>query len=410
MAPGNGQGSAGQAWPYDALPDYAFPRLRALLDDSTPGAEPIDLSLGEPRHPFPSFVADILSREVAGFGRYPPAAGTPGLLAAATGWATRRYGLPADWLDPGAHITALNGTREGLFMATQTVATEKHAGTDRPAILMPNPFYQCYAAASLAIHAEPVFLNTTQATGHLPDLNALSPDLLDRTLAFYLCSPANPQGAVADRAYWSHLLDLAHTHDFVIFADECYAEVYDDAPPPGILEAAAAWGSAPDRVLAFHSLSKRSNLPGLRSGFVAGDAALIGRLKKLKAYGGAPSPLPVCAAAAAAWRDDVHVAENRRLYRTKVDLAADYLGGHLDFFRPPGGFFLWLNTGKIGLGGEEAAHMLWQKAGVRVLPGAFLSRTTADGNPGHDYIRLALVHDESVTKEALSRLVATVGL
>lgn len=404
--------AASKPWTFDSLPDYAFPRLAALLKGIEPGVPPLDLALGEPKHPFPPILSEILAREMAGYGRYPPPVGTPDHLDAVTGWLNRRYGLPEGWIDPQTHVITLNGTREGLFMATQTLASYKADSPNKPAVLMPNPFYQCYAAAAVAIGAEPVFLDATAETRHLPNLDAIEPDVLSRTVAFYLCSPANPQGTVADKAYWTQLLDLAHAHDFFIFADECYAEIYDSAPPTGILEVVQDRGGPPDRVLAFHSLSKRSNLPGLRSGFVAGDAMLMARFRKLRSYGGAPSPLPVQAAAAAIWREESHVHANRALYRRKLDWAADQFGDRFGFFRPPGGFFLWLDVSKAGLTGEEAALMLWREAGVRVLPGAYLARGRGPddaANPGRDYIRAALVHDEAVTQDALSRLIATVG-
>ncbi len=251
---------------------------------------------------------------------------------------------------------------------------------------------------------EPVFLDTTAETGHLPDVWSLSDALLARTRAIYLCSPANPQGTVADTRFWTGLMGLSARYGFTIIADECYTEIYESVPPPGCLEAAKA--AAPDlrRILSFHSLSKRSSVPGLRSGFVTGDARLITRLRKLKSYGGAPSPLPVLAAAAALWQDDAHVTENRALYRAKIDIASQILGGRFGFYRPPGGFFLWLDMGETGLSGEEAALELWRTAGVKVLPGAYLARDTGQGNPGADYIRIALVHDEATTAEALRRI------
>lgn len=394
-------------WRYESLPEYAFPRLRALLGDVPPGADPIDMSIGEPRHPFPAFVGTILSDAQAGYGRYPPPAGTPEFRSACTDWLTRRYHLPPGQIEPELHIMALNGTREGLFAAPQALTGAKTEGGQRPVILIPNPFYQCYAAAALAVGAEPVFLDATPDTGHLPDFWSLPSDLLARTAAVYLCSPANPQGVAADRGYWTSLMELAQRFDFAVLADECYTEIYDKVPPVGILEATAQTNPQMRRILSFHSLSKRSNLPGLRSGFVVGDRALISRLIKLKSYGGAPSPLPVLAAAAKTWQDDAHVEENRRRYRAKIDLAADRLKGRFGFFRPPGGFFLWLEMTETGLTGEEAALELWRGAGLRTLPGAYLARNAGQGNPGADYIRIALVDGEDTIAKALDRLVET---
>ena len=253
------------------LPEYAFPRLRALLDAYPPGpaganAEPVAMSLGEPRHPAPPFLAEALARHVPLYGKYPPNEGAPELLEAIGGWVGRRYGVA---LDPMRQVFPLNGTREGLFAAAVALSPEAKAGK-RPVILLPNPFYQCYAVAAITAGAEPYYVNATAETGHLPDFATLPEDVLERTTAAYLCSPANPQGAVASEGYWAGLIALAERHDFMIFADECYAEVYRGAAPPGALTAAAKAGADPERVLVFHSLSKRSNLPGLRSGFAAG--------------------------------------------------------------------------------------------------------------------------------------------
>jgi aspartate/methionine/tyrosine aminotransferase len=270
---------------------------------------------------------------------------------------------------------------------------------------MPNPFYQCYAGAAVAAGAEPVYLPATRETGFFPDFNAVPPALLERTAAVYLCSPSNPQGTCATRAAWADLILRARAHDFVVLADECYAEIYTGAPPPGVLEAAAATGSL-GQVLAFHSLSKRSNLPGLRSGFVAGDPELIARFAHLRNYGGAALPGPIQAASAAAWAEESHVEENRARYRTKFALAEQILGNRFGFYKPGGGFYLWLDVGD----GERAALKLWREAGLRVLPGRYLGHDEREGdpasNPGHPYIRIALVADEPTTETALRRLAA----
>lgn len=387
------------------FPDYPFQRLRDLLDRHAPGGEgaPIQMSLGEPQHPYPDFVGDVLDAHRDGYGRYPPVAGTPEFLAAVADWLTARYRLPAGLLDPARAVLPLNGTREGLYMLAQLVTPSAKAGT-RPAVLIPNPFYQSYVGAALMAGAEAVLLPARRETGFLPDLGRLDSDLLARTALFYLCTPANPQGTVADLDYIGQALDLARRHDFVLAVDECYAEIYDAAPPPGALQAAEG---RLDNLVVFHSLSKRSSVPGLRSGFAAGDPVVIDAFRKLRNYGGAPSPLPVYAAAAALWRDERHVEENRSRYRRKFDLAEDVLGGRFSFYRPQGGFFLWLDVGD----GERAALSLWRDAGVRVLPGAYLAQppTENDGfeNPGRPYIRVALVGDEATTLEGLQRLSRT---
>lgn len=381
---------------FDHLPGHTWTQLRALLNPLTPGqADPLDLALGEPKHPMPSFIGAVLRAHEADYARYPPVHGTPAWQEAVAGWLGRRYGLTT--IDPDRHILPVSGTREGLFNAALIAVPETKAGT-RPVVLMPNPFYQCYAAAALAAGAEPVYLPATAETGFLPDFDAVDDAIWARTALVYLCSPGNPQGAVASPAYLRALIDKCRAHDTVLIVDECYAEIYTDAPPAGVLETA---GPSYANVLAFHSLSKRSNLPGLRSGFVAGDPALIADYRELRAYGGSPSPLPVYAAAAAAWADDAHVDENRALYRAKLDAAARILNGRFGFARPGGGFFLWLNVGD----GENAARRLWAEAGVRVVPGAYLARTDENGdNPGTRYIRVALVHPLEMTEEALIRL------
>ena len=371
---------------FSNLPEYAFPRLRALLDHHQPGAEPVNMTIGEPRHAFPEFVGPAIAASLAEFGRYPTNEGTPELLGAIAGWIRRRYGVDL----PQDRLMVLNGTREGLFNAALALIPERKRGA-QPVVLIPNPFYQVYAVAALSAGAEPVFVPATAAGGHLPDFASLPPDVLDRTAVAYLCSPANPQGAVASEGYLRDLLALADKHDFQIFADECYAEIYRDAPPPGILSVAAAVGADPERAVAFHSLSKRSNLPGLRSGFAAGGPQSIRLMRQLRAYAGAPLPMPLQHAAALTWADEAHVIENRALYNAKFDLAAEVFGSLQGYSTPAGGFFLWLPVPpEIGTG-EAAALKLWQETGVRVLPGGYLGRAVGGTNPGDGYIRVALV-------------------
>ncbi|MFN4173347.1 MAG: aminotransferase class I/II-fold pyridoxal phosphate-dependent enzyme [Pseudorhodobacter sp.] len=380
---------------FSNLPDYAFPRLRKLLDPHPAGGEPIAMTIGEPRHPMPDFVGRILAENLGGFAVYPPNDGTPDLLAAIAGWITRRYGVTL----AQDRIIALNGTREGLFNAAIALCPETKAGK-KPAILMPNPFYQVYAVAALAVAADPVYVPATAATGHLPDYAALAPEVLDRTALCYICSPANPQGAVVSADYWADLLALAEKHDFRILADECYAEVYRDTPPTGILEIAARVGADPDRVLSFHSLSKRSNLPGLRSGFVAGGAGAMAHIRQLRAFSGAPLPLPLQKVAEACWNDEAHVTASRAMYVEKFALADEIFGGMQGYTAPEGGFFLWLPVAD----GEEAALRLWRETGVKVLPGAYLSREVAGENPGKGYVRVALVANLEETQRGLERL------
>lgn len=393
---------------FDHLPDYPFPRLRALLGGVEPGADPIDLSIGEPRHGVPAFITDILARDPDLYGRYPPIQGTPDWRAAVAGWLTRRFGLPDGWVDPESHVLPLNGTREGLYMLAQVAIPRDKAG-GRATVLMPNPCYQVYAAAALSMDAEPVYVPALPAHNFMPRFADLPGDQLDRAALAYICSPANPQGTVASLEDLMDMIRLARARDMVLAVDECYSEIYDAVPPPGALEACRALVDAGegvadnpfDRVLVFHSLSKRSNLPGLRSGFVAGDPDLIAQFARIRSYGGPASPLPVYAAAAAAWSDETHVVASRALYQEKFDLAAEILGGRFGFYRPAGGFFLWLDVGDS----EAAALRLWREGGVRTLPGAYLGHADGTGlNPGAPYLRLALVEGLTATEQALRRV------
>ncbi|GAB1361478.1 aminotransferase class I/II-fold pyridoxal phosphate-dependent enzyme [Rhodobacter sp.] len=380
---------------FSNLPDYAFPRLRKLLDAHAPGGEPIAMTIGEPRHDMPEFVGRILAENLSGFGVYPPNDGTPELLAAISGWIERRYGVAVE----ENRLMVLNGTREGLFNALIALCPETKRGKT-PAVLIPNPFYQVYAVAALAVGAEPVYVPATAATGFLPDYAALPAEVLDRVTVAYICSPSNPQGAVASRDYLANLLVLAEKHDFTVFADECYSEIWRETPPPGILEVAAATGTDPERVVAFHSLSKRSNLPGLRSGFVAAGPASMDRIRKLRAFAGAPLPLPLQKVAEAVWNDEAHVTASRALYQEKFADAEQVFAGMQGYRAPGGGFFLWLPVED----GEAAALRLWQRTGVRVLPGAYLSRDAGGQNPGKGYVRVALVAPREETQRGLIQL------
>ncbi|EWY35752.1 aminotransferase [Skermanella stibiiresistens SB22] len=392
------------------LSDYPFTRLASLLAGITPRAnvDPVIMSVGEPQHAPPALIDEVLRGQAHLWGKYPPVAGTPEFRGAAARWLGRRYGLPSGMIDPDRMVLPVAGTREALFLASLLAVPESKAGR-RPAVLLPNPFYAAYEGAAVMAGAEPVFLTTTRETGFLPDLDTLEPDLLDRTALFYLCTPSNPQGAIADRAYLERAITLARRHGFVLAVDECYAEIYDAEPPTGVLEVAAtmpdtgtAGGSGPlANLLVFHSLSKRSNAAGLRSGFVVGDPDLIALFSRLRSYSIAGTPLPALAAAAALWDDDAHVVENRAMYRAKFDAAQAALAGRFGFQRPAGGFFLWLDVGD----GEAATVKLWREGAIKVLPGAYLTRPDADGvNRGSSFIRIALVHDAATVAEACTRI------
>lgn len=388
------------------LTDYPFRRLARLLEPLSPppGMTPIDLSIGSPQHPAPALLTESLAAHAAGWNRYPPVIGTPAFRSAAAGWLARRFHLPDGMLDPDEHLLPVAGTKEALFMLPQVLGREV-AGRP-PAVLMPNPFYNVYLGGAVMAGADAVLLPVSAASGHLPELDDLPADLLARTLVFYLCSPANPQGVAAPLAYLQRALDLARRFDFLLLVDECYSEIYSGEPPSGALEAAAAAGGSLDHLLVCHSLSKRSSAAGLRSGFVAGDAEVIGGFAHLRNYAAAVQPLPVLEAAAALWRDEEHVAENRERYRSKHALAAGRLAGRFGHAVPDGGFFLWLQVGD----GEAVARRLWTEAALRVLPGGYIGRADPEGVvPGADYVRLALVHDQTTTEDALDRLVGVLG-
>jgi len=381
---------------FSNLPAYAFPRLRALLDPHAPGGDVLHMTIGEPKHAFPEWVAEVIAEHSAEFNKYPPNEGSPELLQSIATWLQARYGVG---VNPAEQIMALNGTREGLYNAAMALCPETLGGKP-PVILIPNPFYQVYMVAALSIGAEPVFVPATAESGFLPDYTALPPEVLDRTAIAYLCSPSNPQGAVASRTYWRDLIGLAEKHDFQIFADECYSEIYRDTPPVGGLQMAAEFGADPERVVVFHSLSKRSNLAGLRSGFASGGPRSIAQLKQLRTYSGAPLPLPLQRAATKVWADEAHVIENRALYAEKFEMADEIFAGVPGYNSPEAGFFLWIDVGD----GEAAALKLWQDTGVRVLPGAYLSRDVQGANPGKKYIRVALVAPKNEAEQGLIRL------
>ncbi len=388
----------------DGLTEYPFQRLAALLDGITPapGVDQIVMSIGEPQHTPPQLLHNALAKAAGEWGKYPPTPGSPDYRRAVANWCTERYGLKPGAVDPDKNVLPVAGSREGLYMAAQ-LCTPPDKNGQQPTALMPNPFYQVYFGAAVMAGAEPVFVPATRETGFQPDFTTVKPDLLARASMAYLCTPANPQGTVASMERLKAAIKLARSHDFVLISDECYSEIYDTQAPAGALAACAAMGTDFKNVLVFNSLSKRSSVPGLRAGSVVGDADLIAKFSKLRAHGSAVIPMPVIAAAAALWRDENHVEENRRLYRAKFDDAERIFGNRFGFYRPGGGFFLWLDVGD----GELAAKELWRDAGIKVLPGAYLARPDGTGrNPGAAYIRVALVHDRARTAAALERMKA----
>jgi aspartate/methionine/tyrosine aminotransferase len=396
---------------------YPFDRLDRLLEGLRPGAprlgldgtapdEPVPLQLGEPRNQPPAFVAEELTRAAADWSRYPLPRGTLEYRDACAAWLNLRYDLPDGMVDPETAILAVPGTREGLFftaLANTPVAGGAAGGAEnRAVVLIPNPCYHVYYSATAAAGAEPVFVSATAETGFQPDYTALDPVLLDRVSLAYFCTPSNPQGAIADLDQLKALIQLARTHDFTVAIDECYAEIYNEAAPPGALQAAAALGGSLDNLLVFHSLSKRSSAPGLRCGFAAGDPKRIDALAVMMSTGGAGVPLPVCAAGTKLWREEDHARANRLRYQENFAIAERVLGNRFNFRKPGGGFFLWLDVGD----GEAAALKLWREAGIKVLPGAYMCQGTNGAvNPGAAYIRIALIYDADYTEAALRRVV-----
>lgn len=377
-----------------------FVRLTELLSGIEPGKPLINLSVGEPRHPMPSFVAPVIATHINGFAKYPMLRGTDRFRAAAANWLGRRYQLPRA-IDPAKEVLVLNGSREGLFLAG--IAAKRLLGErgGKPAIIVPNPFYPAYGAGAEVTGCELVALPADRKNNFIPDYDAVPDALIARTIAIYLCSPANPQGSVLPRATLEKVIARARKHGTYVFADECYSEIWlSDKVPTGALEAC---GANFDNVVVFNSLSKRSNLPGLRCGFAAGDEKFISAYAELRNVSAPQVPEPLQEVAIAAYSDEYHVEDTRKLYSQKFDLADRLLANRYRHKRPEGGFFLWLDVTEIG-DDETATKALFKEAGLRVVPGSYLARTGADGkNPGAGYIRVALVDNLKTTEEALLR-------
>lgn len=382
------------------LQPYPFEKLRELFDGAQPPVSlaPIALSIGEPKHPPPQFVLDTLARNLDKLSNYPLTRGSDALRQSIAGWLTRRFNLAG--VDAASQVLPVNGTREALFAFAQATVDRSLA----PVVVSPNPFYQIYEGAAFLAGADPYFLNCTPEQGFIPDFAAVSSDLWQRCQLLYICSPGNPTGAVIPLEQLKALIHLAREHDFIIAADECYSEIYSDEaqPPPGLLEACAALGDSDYRhCVVFHSLSKRSNLPGLRSGFVAGDAALISQFLRYRTYHGCAMPAHHQLASIAAWDDEQHVIDNRAQYRAKFDAVLAILAGKLDVQRPDAGFYLWPETPGPA---TEFARGLFSHQHVTVLPGAFLAREAGGINPGSDRVRLALVAELAQCQEAAHRI------
>lgn len=378
------------------LQPYPFEKLASLKAGLNPPSHVahIALSLGEPRHATPGFLVEEVITHLHGLASYPTTRGLDALRETICNWLSRRFELRPDSLDPARHALPVNGTREALFAFAQCVVDRR----DDAVVMMPNPFYQIYEGAALLAGAEPYYVNCMPDTAFLPDFEAVPETVWQRCQLLYLCSPGNPTGAVLDMTTLQELIEIAETYEFVIAADECYSEIYldEEAPPPGLLTAAAAMGNDDfRRCVVFHSLSKRSNVPGLRSGFVAGDPTIIGQFLRYRTYHGCSMPLPTQAASTLAWRDEEHVIGNRQQYREKFHAVTDILDPILDIELPAGGFYLWPQTPGDD---REFTRGLYVQENVTVLPGSFLARTAHDVNPGRQRVRIALVapYDECV--------------
>jgi N-succinyldiaminopimelate aminotransferase len=383
------------------LRPYPFERLRALLAGAQPPANlpHISMSIGEPRHTPPAFVLQALSANLQGLASYPAALGVPQLRSAAADWLTRRFGLPAGSVSPETMVLPVNGTREALFAFVQCAVDPARA----PLVVMPNPFYQIYEGAALLAGAEPYFMGNDRGNEYLPDLDSVPAEAWRRCQVLFLCSPGNPTGAVASIDYLRRAIELADRHDFVVAADECYSEIYlDDArPPPGLLQAAHAAGHAAwERCIVFHSLSKRSSVPGLRSGFVAGDADLIRSFLLYRTYHGCAMPLPTQLASVPAWNDDAHVVENRRLYRDKFAAVLPILRTVMAVDAPDASFYLWPKVADD----ERFARELFERKHVTILPGSYIARDMPGGNPGRGRVRISLVASVPESIDAAERI------
>ncbi|MEF3075468.1 succinyldiaminopimelate transaminase [Methylobacter sp. Wu1] len=372
------------------LHPYPFEKLAQLKRGIVPpnDKEHIALSIGEPAHATPHLIQETLLTHLHGLSKYPTTKGIPELRMAIADWLSRRFNVPSELIDPETQVLPVNGTREALFSFAQCVID---ATSPAPVVIMPNPFYQIYEGAALLAGAEPYYLNTLEDSGYLPDFDAVPDAIWQRCQLIYVCSPGNPTGSVMQRAGYEKLLRLAEKYDFVIASDECYSELYDDEnnPPPGLLETAYAMGNTTfKRCVVFHSLSKRSNAPGLRSGFVAGDADILQQYFQYRTYHGSAMSLPTQHASIEAWQDEAHVIENRQLYREKFTAVIDILADVCPISKPPAGFYIWL---KVPIADTEFTQRLFAQENVTVLPGSFLSREFDGFNPGQNHVRIALV-------------------
>ena len=389
------------------LHPYPFEKLAALKAAVSAPAHlrHIALSIGEPKHEPPAFVLQTLAENLAKLSQYPTTKGLPELREAIANWANCRFKLNANCLSAESHVLPVNGTREALFAFVQACIDRTQPS---PLVVSPNPFYQIYEGAALLAGATPYFLNCTASNAFIPDFNAVAPEVWQNCQLLFICTPGNPTGAVMNSEQLKSLIELADKYDFVIASDECYSELYfaEDHPPAGLLQACAELGRDDfSRCVVFHSLSKRSNLPGLRSGFIAGDAQLLKKFLLYRTYHGCAMPVPTQLASLAAWQDETHVRENRDMYRAKFTAVLDILDGALDVSKPDASFYLWPKT---PIAGEAFAQRLFAEQHITVLPGNYLAREKDGVNPGASYVRMALVAPLDECIEAAQRIKAFV--
>ena len=378
----------------ELLNDYPFQRLNNLLK----GIEsPIDkkvsiLSIGEPQHKPPNFIKEIINKNYSKWAKYPPTLGMEKLNIASINWLKRRFKLTKDMINYKDNIVQLAGTREGLFNIALALTPRKKDNL-KPAILIPDPFYQVYAGASRISGADPIFVSSLKENNFIPAFSDVDKETLSRTSIIYVCSPSNPEGMSLKLKDWKDLIYLARNNNSTLIVDECYTDIYPDIPPMGVLEACEKLNTGISNIISFHSLSKRSNLPGFRSGFAVGDINIITNFKKLRHYCAGQQPIPIQEAATALWDDDAHAEKNRHKYKKKFQIAKSVFKKKYEFYIPDGGFYLWLNVGN----GEKITQRLWAEKGIKVMPGSYLSRTAASKK----YIRIALVSSIAETNSAL---------
>jgi len=390
-----------------SLPDYPFERLRDLLRNSDPisyvgvNNSVVDMSIGAPKHGMPSFFKNILEENFCDYGLYPPVKGTDSFIQSVKEWVSSRFSIPFDTISEETSITPLCGTKEGMFISAMSLTDDLKGGDNY--FLIPNPFYQCYGAAAIMAGCIPFYMPTTKNTGFLPDFSDISPDILNRTKVVFICSPSNPQGSVASKEYWKNLLELSDKYGFYIFSDECYTDIYDKAPPPGVVEVVHETGRCFNKIVSFYSLSKRSSVPGLRSGFALSGHTSSRKIQKLKSYGGSVCPIPTMKASEALWKDENHVKKNREIYHKKYEFCHHIFSEYEGYTPIKAGFFLWLQVQEC----EQQSINLWKKFGIKTLPGKYLYRDQSSdtyNEESNSFLRIALVEELPIIKIALEKI------